>query len=97
MQTEKNKNKGGFLRIGANVVAGFDCYITKHVYLGTELGFGFQMVNMSDYTKETEYPSSYPAIVAPMVDPGNPEPASQGKEMNVGPNFNSAIRLGYIF
>lgn len=97
IQTDKNKNKGGFLRIGVNLVAGFDAYITKHLYLGTELGFGFQMVNYSDHKMTTEYPSSYPAIVAPAVDPGNPEPVSQGKEMNIGPNFNSAIRLGYIF
>jgi hypothetical protein len=93
--TEKNKNKGGFFRIGANLVAGFDCYVTKHLYLGTELGFGFQMVNYSDYTKETSYPSS---VTPPTPDPaGNPDPSSQGKEMNIGPNFNSAIRLGYIF
>jgi hypothetical protein len=96
IMTEKNKNKGGFFRVGANLVAGFDAYITKHIYLGTELGFGFQMVNYSDYTKEITTPSSY---VAPTTgpDPMNPDPVSQGKEMNVGPNFNSAIRLGYIF
>lgn len=93
--TEKNKNKGGFFRVGANVLAGFDCYITKHLYLGTELGFGFQMVKYKDYTKETDYPSS---VTPPSPDPlGNPDPASQGKEMNVGPNFNSSIRLGFIF
>jgi hypothetical protein len=93
--TEKNKNKGGFFRIGANLVAGFDCYVTKHLYLGTELGFGFQMVNYSDYTKETAYPAS---VTPPTTnDPGNPDPSSQGKEMNIGPNFNSSIRLGYIF
>jgi hypothetical protein len=95
VMTEKNKNKGGFLRIGANVVAGFDAYITKHLYLGTELGFGFQMLNYSDYQKTTEYPSSYGTVPTP--DPGNPDASSQGKEMNIGPNFNSAIRLGYIF
>jgi hypothetical protein len=93
--TEKNKNKGGFLRIGANVLAGFDCYITKHLYLGTEFGFGFQMVNYSKYKMTTAYPASYTTLPTP--DPGNPDPSSQGKEMNVGPNFNSAIRLGFIF
>ena len=93
--TEKNKNKGGFFRIGVNVLAGFDVYVTKHLYLGTELGFGFQMVNFSDYTKETDYPSS---VTPPSPDPVvNPEPVSQGKELNVGPNFNSSIRLGFIF
>lgn len=94
--TEKNKNKGGFFRLGVNLVAGFDCYITKHLYLGTELGFGFQMTKFSDYKKETAYPTSV-VIPAGTYDPNNPEPASQGSEMNIGPNFNSAIRLGYIF
>lgn len=92
--TEKNKNKGGFFRAGVNVLAGFDCYITKHVYLGTELGFGFQAVMYSKYKKETAYPGN---VSTPTPDPGNPDPASQGREINVGPNFNSAIRLGYIF
>ncbi len=97
IQTEKNKNKGGFFRLGINLIAGFDCYITKHLYLGTELGFGFQYVMYSDYKKTTEYPSTYPAVVAPAKDPGNPDPTTQGSEMNIGPNFNSAIRLGFIF
>ena len=97
IQTDKNKNKGGFFRVGANVVAGFDCYITKHLYLGTEFGFGFQMVKYSDHKMTTTYPSTYPAVTPPAVDPGNPDPSSQGREVNFGPNFNSAIRLGYIF
>lgn len=92
--TDENKNKGGFMRIGANLLAGVDCYITKHLYLGTELGFGFAMVNYKDYKMSTEYPST---VVAPTPDPGNPDPVTQGKEMNVGPNFNSSIRLGFIF
>ena len=95
IRTEKNKNKGGFFRVGANIVAGFDCYVTKHLYLGTELGFGFQMVNYSDYKKTTAYP---PSVKTPQnPDPNNPDPATQGSEMNIGPNFNSSIRLGYIF
>jgi len=86
--TEKNKSKGGFFRAGVNLLAGFDCYITKHLYLGSELGFGFQYVKYSDYKKETD-------PLAPNAK--NPDPVSQGKEMNIGPNFNSSIRLGYIF
>ncbi|HEY0029758.1 MAG TPA: DUF3575 domain-containing protein [Bacteroidia bacterium] len=93
--TDKNKNKGGFFRAGVNLVAGFDCYITKHLYLGTELGFGFQMVKYSDYKMTTSYPASVTTVPTP--DPGNPNPVSQGREMNIGPNFNSAIRLGFIF
>ncbi|MCW3102229.1 MAG: hypothetical protein JWO09_669 [Bacteroidetes bacterium] len=96
IRTEKNKSNGGFFRVGVNALAGFDCYITKHLYLGTELGFGFQMVKYSDYKMSTVYPSGFtPAPGVP--DPGNPEDTNQGSEINVGPNFNSAIRLGFIF
>jgi len=90
-QTDKNKSKGGFFRLGINLVAGFDCYITHHLYLGSEFGFGFQMVNYSKYTSSTSYPSS---VTNP---PKDPDAVTQGKEMNIGPNFNSAIRLGWIF
>jgi len=89
--TEKNKSKGGFLRAGVNLVAGFDCYVTKHLYLGTELGFGFQWVKYSDYVTTIAYPSS----VTPV--PSDPPAVTQGSEINIGPNFNSSIRLGYIF
>jgi hypothetical protein len=27
----------------------------------------------------------------------DPDPVKQGSETNIGPNFNSSIRLGYIF
>lgn len=82
----KNKSKGGFFRVGAGVLAGFDCYITKHLYLGTEFGFGLQFVKYSDL-KVTSTPA--PATAVPDAD--------QGSEFNLGPNFNSALRLGFIF
>lgn len=94
IRTDKNKDKGGFFRAGVNLLAGFDCYITKHLYLGTELGFGFQYIKYSDYNMTTSYPSGY---VAGTPDAGNPAATNQGTEMNVGPNFNSSIRLGFIF
>jgi hypothetical protein len=92
--TEKNKNKGGFFRMGVNLVAGFDCYVTKHLYMGSELGFGLGYTKYSDYKKTTAYPSSQ---TVPSPDPGSPDPSTQGSSINIGPNFNSSIRLGYIF
>ncbi len=88
IRTDKNQNKGGFFRIGVNLLAGFDCYVTKHLYLGTELGFGFQMVKYSDFKSTTN-------ILA--TGATDPDAVKQGSEMNIGPNFNSSIRLGYIF
>lgn len=83
--TSRNKAKGGFFRVGAGVLAGFDCYITKHLYLGSEFGFGLQLVKYSDL--RTEVSTGGPAIVD----------VNQGSEFNLGPNFNSSIRLGWIF
>lgn len=87
--TTKNKSKGGFFRAGVNLVAGFDCYITKHLYLGSEFGFGLQYVSYSKLKTEMD-----PAPTAPAKQPDD---VDQGSEMNIGPNFNSAIRLGFIF
>ena len=83
--TTRNKSKGGFFRVGINAVAGFDCYITKHLYLGSEFGFGFQMVSYSKLKTENSTLTT------------QPDDVKQGSELNIGPNFNSAIRLGFIF
>jgi hypothetical protein len=45
----------------------------------------------SDSKTTTQHPSS----VTPT--PKDPDPVDQGTEMNIGPNFNSAIRLGWVF
>ncbi len=94
--TKKNENKGGWLNIEVNLITGFDCYITKHLYMGAEAGFGFGMKNYSKYTMTTAYPSSY-VIPSGVADPGNPPAVTQGKEMNIAPSVNTAIRLGWIF
>jgi hypothetical protein len=87
-RTDKNKSQGGFFRFGVNVLAGFDCYVTKHLYLGTELGFGFQMIKYSDFKSSSSY------LPTGATDP---DAVKQGSSTNIGPNFNSSIRLGYIF
>ncbi|HMV07866.1 MAG TPA: hypothetical protein PK325_03435 [Cyclobacteriaceae bacterium] len=72
----------GFTRIGLNAIIGADFYVTKRVYLGTEFGFGFQSTNFSDI--EATYSSDYEKIRG-------------GSDLQVGPNFNSSIRLGFVF
>ncbi len=89
--TTKNKSKGGFFRVGAGVLAGFDCYITKHLYLGTEFGFGLQFVKYSKLKTEGSGSNT------PVAPAKQPDDVDQGSEFNLGPNFNSAIRLGFIF
>lgn len=72
----------GFTRIGLNAIIGADFYVTKRVYVGTEFGFGFQSTNFTDI--EATYSSTYEKIRG-------------GSDLQVGPNFNSSIRLGFVF
>lgn len=73
----------GFTSIGLNALAGVDFYIFKNLYLGTEIGFGFQSTTM----KEVE------------VTMGNTTSTTNVKSSStdIGFNFNPAIRLGFWF
>ena len=84
------KNENGFWRFGVNAVAGFDYYIAKQLYLGSEIGFGFSFVRNRDV--KTEYSNKNAFGVTE-----NPDPFERGSAFNFGPNANAAIRLGYIF
>jgi len=74
----------GFTRFGANFIIGADFYIAKRLYLGTEFGYGFEVVNSSDieYTAE---------------DGSDIDPDKGGSSFQIGPNFNSSLRLGFVF
>jgi hypothetical protein len=80
------KGTNGFLRIGANAVAGADYYITNKVYMGVEVGYGLQFVNAATIKTETTVSG------APTVKDQKP-----GNSLNFGPNFIGAFRLGYAF
>lgn len=74
----------GFSRIGFNVIAGADFYFAKHFYVGTEFGFGIQNIKSVDIE------------ITPTG--GAPDVTFQGgSTLQVGPNFNSSIRLGFVF
>ncbi len=45
--TVKNAGKTGFFRLGVNALAGFDFYISTHLYLGAEMGFGLSSVSIN--------------------------------------------------
>jgi len=73
----------GFTRIGVNVIAGTDFYFAKHFYVGTEFGFGLQSVSSSD--------------IEITFTGGNTVENNGGRTLQIGPNFNSSIRLGFVF
>ncbi len=87
-QVEELTTKGtnGFFRLGANVVAGADYYITNKIYMGVEVGYGLQLVNSATIKTESSVSG------APSIDDQKP-----GSTFNFGPNFNGAFRLGWAF
>ena len=76
---------GGFFRVGANAVAGFDFYVAQHLYLGAELGFGIAYKRASTIVTE----NSAGDKIETRTDAEN--------AINLAPNVVTAIRLGYIF
>lgn len=82
----ESETKGGSTTIGLNFLIGADWYFSKHIYMGTEVGFGFANTKQKD--DET-------------TNPGGPDTdtftSENGSSFNLGPNFNSAIRLGFLF
>lgn len=74
----------GFVRAGANFIMGTDFYFAKHFYVGTEFGLGIQYVKAADvkFKRETGQ---------------NPDDEKGGSSIQFGPNFNSSIRLGFMF
>jgi len=74
----------GFTRFGFNIIAGADFYFAKHFYVGTEFGFGLQS------TKSADIEITPTGLTTPTIFEG-------GSTLQVGPNFNSSIRLGFVF
>lgn len=72
----------GFTRIGLNFIVGADFYVAKRVYLGTEFGFGFQNTKTSEIKVTT---------------PDDLDPIESSSSFQLGPNFNSSLRLGFVF
>jgi len=81
---DPNGTERGFTRFGANFLMGADYYIVKRLYLGLEIGYGFQLVNSSDIS------------VTP-VSGTPPQPNKGGSTFQLGSNFNSSLRLGFVF
>ena len=86
VETLTTTGQNGFLRFGVNAVAGFDWYFADKLYMGAEIGFGIGFKSMSDVKVD----NTIDGFTAP-------DPQEQGSTFNIGPNFNSAIRLGYCF
>ena len=77
----------GYTQIGLNLLFGADYYISKHLYLGVELGFGFNSTSYKDNTITVVIPNT---TTTPTTNPGS-------SAFNLGVNYNSFLRLGWAF
>ncbi len=77
------KNEDGLFSFHLNLVGGVDIYIYKGLYLGAELGYGFERVSF----KDTE------------ITTNGSESTIENNEVifRLGDNVNTAIRLGWVF
>jgi len=79
-----NGSERGFFSLGLNLLVGADYYVSKKLFMGIEMGFGLQTITDSEVSIErTGYPDE--------------TSSEKANAMEIGINFNSAIRLGYAF
>lgn len=83
----KSGSQMGYTQIGLNLLFGADYYISKHLYLGVELGFGFNSTSYKDNTITVVIPNT---TTTPTTNPGS-------SAFNLGVNYNSFLRLGWAF
>lgn len=79
--------KDGSTTFGLNLLAGTDFYFADNIYLGAELGFGFQTTSNKDTEVE----------IAGIDNAENPDPAINGSNSAWGPNVQGTLRLGWLF
>ncbi|HRN36464.1 MAG TPA: hypothetical protein PLV70_10200 [Flavobacteriales bacterium] len=89
-----DKTTSGSLGIGVNAVAGFDYYIAKSLYLGTELGFGIATTMPMKSKSETVKLNDDGTGTATVSGDGKKDNVSK---FQVGPNVVGQLRLGWLF
>jgi len=82
--TSQGIGERGYSSLGANLILGADFYIVKHLYLGLELGFGYNSVRYKEIEIDSE--SAQDVVKYP-----------ESKTSEFGLNVNNAIRLGFWF
>lgn len=89
-----SQTKGGTLGVGVNAVAGFDYYVAKSIYLGTELGFGISATMPGKNTTETVGLSDDHTSTKTTTGESKKDNVGQ---FQVGPNVVGQFRLGWLF
>ncbi len=81
-----SEDEKAFFSYGLNVVSGFDFYISRHFFFGSEFSFGFQNKNYKNLEVSTTGSASNPS--------NNTE--QKNSAFTFGPSVINGIRLGYV-
>lgn len=88
-----NKDTKGSLGVGLNAVAGFDYYLAKSLYFGTELGFGVSAaMPMKNKTETVAFNAN-----GDEVSTSGDSKKDNVSSIQVGPNVVGQLRLGWLF
>lgn len=82
-QTVTGLTERGYSKLSANAVMGADFYPCSHLYLGLEIGLGYNAIlyKVADVKVNGVFDKKYP----------------KATENTIGINFNNAIRVGFWF
>ena len=89
-----DQTKSGSLGLGLNAVAGFDYYLAKSLYFGTELGFGVSAT--MPMKNKTESVTLDPVSGNEVTTSGDSKKDNMSS-IQVGPNVVGQLRLGWLF
>ncbi len=103
--------KDGTTTFGLNAVAGADFYFADNFYLGVELGLGFQSVKQKDVEITISDENAWLQPGTPthvdgflstkdgkmVIESTIGDGTGKYKNSNWGPNFQSTLRLGWLF
>lgn len=83
-------SENGYTSFGINLITGFDFYISKHLFVGYELLFGYNYLKYDDF-EVTVTPKPGQTVS------NTNYPTKKSKESNFGAKIINGIRFGYTF
>ena len=87
LEIQTQKNTASKSTIGLNVFTGADIYLTDKIFLGVEIGFGFQYEGRG--STSVVWDNSENSLESDSNEIGN------SSNLQWGPNYQGTIRLGY--
>jgi len=103
----RNEGGRGFTRLGLMGVLGADYYITKGLYLGLEVSWGFANTSYKKVTVEekatrintstTNAQGTTPTTPADIISGSSKTEENKDSNWNIAPAVNGAFRLGFWF